>query len=70
MSKIISIWCEWDICQEGQTFKTEAAANKWLHHNLVLMELAIEDYPHQHIDETIEEMKKDGLIVFEYNDLT
>lgn len=35
---MFSIWCEWDIGQEGVVFKSKEEANKWLLGNYSLPE--------------------------------
>ena len=39
MVKIFSIWCEWDVGQDGQHFSSKEKAIEWLKENIHIQEL-------------------------------
>lgn len=42
MNNLVTVWCEWDIGQEGLVFKDEHVAERWLRNNSELHRMAFE----------------------------
>ncbi len=58
MSKVYSVWSEWDIGQEYHVFTSEEKALKWCEENEGLKEVLEEE------EGTIQDLIKDGLLGF------
>lgn len=58
---MITLWCEYDIGQEGLVFTSSAGAELWIKQYSSLDEMLEED---QTIDELMDEMFENGLLCF------